>query len=862
MNHTLTELRRSFLNFFKEEGHREVRSSSLIPANDPTLLFTNAGMVQFKDVFLGQEARDYVKAVSAQKCVRAGGKHNDLDNVGYTARHHTFFEMLGNFSFGDYFKEEAIRLAWKYLTEVLKIPQEKLWITVYKDDQEAEAIWLEKIGVSPLRFSRCGDADNFWQMGETGPCGPCSEIFYDHGDSVEGGPPGSPEADGDRYIEIWNLVFMQYERAPDGSLKALPKPSVDTGMGLERLAAVMQDVHSNYEIDLFESLITQVAKVTGNETLGPSHRVIADHIRSIAFLIADGVTPSNEGRGYVLRRIMRRALRHSLKLGSKQPVLVDIFRSLQKGMADAYPELLEKEQVICDALLREENQFSEILRQGMVILEDALLFLKDRVIPGDLVFRLYDTYGFPMDLTADIARERGLTIDVTGFEKLMSKQREMARGSSKFGVSKSLPQEAQIKSEFLGYELYQNQGQIAFLMNDYSTVKELKNGSEGQVIAKATCFYAESGGQVGDTGFITTDSGVFTVTDTVRFGDTIVHEGHVKKGTIQSGQLANYHIDEPRRQAIINNHSATHLLHAVLRNTLGESVMQKGSLVAADRLRFDFSYPQALTKDELRSIEEKVNALIWENKTASAAEMTMEEAIQKGALAFFGDKYGDKVRVMSMGASQELCGGTHVKRTGDIGFFKILSECGIASGVRRIEALTSFAALKQMQQESSLIDELKGSLNAKLEELTDKIEALKNSVKEKDKMILKQQSEVLFSNMDSFLKNGFEVNGVSCVITEIESDDVKSLRELADKITDKLSGVVILIGKGQGKHTIMASVPKALSAKYPANLLLQKVAEILDGKGGGKPQFAQGSVNNLDKIADLKSIVSDWVQSR
>ncbi|HEY5644510.1 MAG TPA: alanine--tRNA ligase, partial [Pseudomonadales bacterium] len=690
------ELRRAFLDFFRERGHEIVASASLVPVNDPTLLFVNAGMVQFKDVFLGKETRAIPRAASSQRCVRAGGKHNDLENVGYTARHHTFFEMLGNFSFGDYFKREAIVYAWEFLTGVMQLPADKLWVTVFEDDDEAADIWLKEIGVDPARFSRIGASDNFWSMGDTGPCGPCSEIFYDHGPEVPGGPPGSPEADADRYVEIWNLVFMQYDRDTGGKLNPLPRPSVDTGMGLERLAAVMQGVHSNYDIDLFRHLIEAAAQITGSGDLADtSLRVIADHIRSCAFLIVDGVLPSNEGRGYVLRRIIRRAIRHGYQLGVKQPFFNRLVGALCEVMGEAYPELVEQRTHVERILLLEEERFAETLEQGMRILEEDLAGLKGSVIPGDTVFRLYDTYGFPSDLTADIARERGLTIDVQGFDAAMDAQRARARSASHFAADYSAGVQVEGATCFDGYEQLEGEASVSALIHDGALVEQLEAGQSGQVILDRTPFYAESGGQVGDHGRLESAGARFEVEDTRKQGAAVfVHIGKVTEGVLRKGDRVNALVDDVRRQAIVLNHSATHLLHAALRQVLGSHVQQKGSLVGPERLRFDFSHYEPVTPEQLQDIEMLVNEQIRANAAARTRLMSMDEAMESGAMALFGEKYGDEVRVLSIGDfSVELCGGTHVHRAGDIGLFRITSETGIASGVRRIEAVTGARAL-------------------------------------------------------------------------------------------------------------------------------------------------------------------------
>jgi alanyl-tRNA synthetase len=719
------EIRKSFLEFFQGKGHEVVASSPLVPGNDPTLLFTNAGMVQFKEVFLGQEQRPYMRATSSQRCVRAGGKHNDLENVGYTARHHTFFEMLGNFSFGDYFKQEAIAYAWEYLTEVLKLPEEKLWVTVFEEDDEAADIWLKDIGVSPDRFARIGAKDNFWQMGDTGPCGPCTEIFYDHGPDVPGGPPGSPDEDGDRYIEIWNLVFMQYDRDNNGVLNPLPKPSVDTGMGLERLAAIMQHVHSNYEIDLFQYLIKAIAEIADETDLGKaSLRVIADHIRSCSFLIVDGVLPSNEGRGYVLRRIIRRAARHGHKLGISEPFFFRLVKPLVDQMGEAYPELLKAQDQVERVLRQEEERFAETLEHGMKILEEDIADLQGGTISGETVFKLYDTYGFPLDLTADIARERNLEVDYAGFDKAMEAQRERARAASHFGADYTEALDSNISTEFIGYAATGGEGQVVALYADGKQVETLSAGQEGRVILDRTPFYAESGGQIGDTGILLTDGTEFAVSDTQKQGAANAHIGVLSKGELKVGDRLSAQVDAERRQAIILNHSATHLMHAALRQVLGEHVQQKGSLVTDDRLRFDFSHFEPVKPEEIREVERIVNTQIRENQDASAQLMSMDDALEAGAMALFGEKYGDEVRVMKIGFSTELCGGVHVDRAGDIGLFKIISESGVASGVRRIEAVTGQGALEWTEEGADQLERVAQMVKAGRTEVEDKVRQL------------------------------------------------------------------------------------------------------------------------------------------
>jgi alanyl-tRNA synthetase len=734
---TSNELRKAFLDFFSEHGHEVVASSPLVPGNDPTLLFTNAGMVQFKDVFLGDEKRKYVTAASSQRCVRAGGKHNDLENVGYTSRHHTFFEMLGNFSFGDYFKREAIQYAWEFLTETLGLPEERLWVTVFEDDDEAADIWLKEMQVDPTRFSRLGAKDNFWAMGDTGPCGPCSEIFFDHGEDVAGGPPGSPDEDGDRYVEVWNLVFMQFDRSADGTMNPLPKPSVDTGMGLERIAAVMQHVHSNYQIDLFANLIQATADVLGVENDGSSSlNVIADHIRACSFLIVDGVLPGNEGRGYVLRRIIRRAIRHGKKLGTDEPFFHRLVAPLVKEMGDAYPELAKAQAHVEKVLAKEETRFAETLDQGMEILEAAIADLDGKQLPGDIVFKLYDTYGFPVDLTADIARERELSIDELGFEQAMEAQRDRARASSKFGIAGGDELKVDAHTEFLGYAGTEATCEIVALFRDGVAVEQLDDGDEAAVVLASTPFYAESGGQIGDTGILVDDGKLFRVDDTQKSGDANVHFGSVEQGTLKVGDALEAVVDAERRQAIRLNHTATHLMHAALRRVLGEHVTQKGSLVAPDRLRFDFSHYEGVTPEQLQEIEDLVNAEIRKNIAADTDLMTYDDAIESGAMALFGEKYGDKVRVLRLGDfSVELCGGTHVERTGDIGVFKITHEGGVASGVRRIEAVTGAGAMAWIDANQRTLNELSGMLRSTPDLAAAKVEQLLSQNKELERKL-------------------------------------------------------------------------------------------------------------------------------
>jgi len=858
------EIREAFLGYFEQRAHRRVASASLIPANDPTLLFTNAGMVPFKDCFLGTDKRDYKRATSSQRCVRAGGKHNDLDNVGYTARHHTFFEMLGNFSFGDYFKQEAIEFAWDFLTKELQLPAEKLWVTVYKDDQEAEDIWFNKIGIDQTRFSRLGEKDNYWSMGDTGPCGPCSEIFYDHGEDVAGGPPGSPEEDGDRYIEIWNLVFMQFNRKKDGTMEPLPTPSVDTGMGLERIAAVMQNVHSNYEIDLFDDLIKSIAdilKVTDHNN--KSLRVIADHIRSTAFLIIDGVVPGNEGRGYVLRRIMRRAIRHGHKLGAQEAFFYKVVAALAQQMGGAYPELKEKLSVIEQTILREEEQFARTLDNGMKILEQDLENLTGTQISGETVFKLYDTYGFPVDLTADIAREKELTIDESGFEKLMAEQKKQSQAAGQFGKDYNDNLDIDLTTEFVGYSALENSSEIAGLYLDDNPVNTLAEGNKGLLLTQTTCFYAESGGQAGDQGEISTATGTARVLDTVKVNNAFAHQVEVVSGSIQAGQEAQFTVDTAKRSATAKHHSATHLIHAALREILGEHVVQKGSLVDEHRLRFDFSHPEAMTAEQLEAVERRVNEEIIKNHSVTAEIMTMDQAKSHGAMALFGEKYGDEVRVLTMGPfSVELCGGTHVDKTGDIGFFKIVQEQGIASGVRRVEAVAGLVALDYVQKQQNMINTLSAKLRAEPVKLEEKVDALINRGKELEKSLIQLQSKLAANQGSELVNEAVEVKGIKLIAKKLEGVEVKSLRDLLDQLKNKLqSGVVVLGVENDGKANLIVGVTKDLTQSIKAGDIVKQLAEQVGGKGGGRPDMAQaGGSNpeNLDKaIASAEGLVAE-----
>jgi len=868
------ELRQAFLDYFKKQGHTIESSSSLVPVDDPTLLFTNAGMNQFKDVFLGREDRDYTRATTSQKCVRAGGKHNDLENVGYTARHHTFFEMLGNFSFGDYFKREAINFAWTFLTgkDCLALSEEKLWVTIYASDDEAFDIWNKEIGVPADRIVRIGDnkgapyaSDNFWQMGDTGPCGPCTEIFYDHGSDVAGGPPGSPEEDGDRYIEIWNVVFMQYNRQADGEMLPLPKPSVDTGMGLERITAVLQGVHSNYEIDLMQDLLKAASDILGGvATTEASLRVVADHIRSCAFLIADGVMPSNEGRGFVLRRIIRRAARHGNKLGATKPFFYRLTGALVELMGEAYPQLVSSQKQIEKILLQEEEQFAKTLENGLRLLEQDIAELKGTEIPGDTIFTLYDTYGFPVDLTNDIARERGLTLDYQGYEKAMERQREMARAASKFGIDyNAAGLKFDGKTEFTGYEHIDGHETIRAVVVD-GTEKTAEAGDEAVVLLERTPFYAESGGQVGDTGLLTWSGGRFKVLDTRKEGDNHLHIGTLIEGELFSGLEVDARIDHARRERTKKNHSATHLLHAALRKVLGEHVTQKGSLVDPDKLRFDFSHFEPVTPDELREIERQVNKQILDNTPVQTEITDMEKAQGKGAMALFGEKYGDVVRVLSMGAdaySVELCGGTHVSRTGDIGLFRMTSESGISSGVRRIEAVTGFGALQWVDETERTLREaaklVKGSRESVIEKVQQALERNRQLEKEIDALKAKLAS----SAGSDLAESAIDVGGLKVVAAEMVGADRKALMETADQLKNKLGeGVVVLASVEGGKVTLVAGVTKSATGRIKAGDLMKHLAAQVDGKGGGRPDMAQGGGNDPSKLADALAGIPEWVQ--
>lgn len=857
------EIRDAFLDYFQSKQHTIVASSSLVPGNDPTLLFTNAGMVQFKDVFLGSDPRDYSRATSSQRCVRAGGKHNDLENVGYTARHHTFFEMLGNFSFGDYFKRDAIYYAWEFLTGVLKLPPERLWITVHTSDDEAADIWLKDVGVSPERFSRLGE-DNFWQMGDTGPCGPSSEIFYDHGADVPGGPPGSENDDLDRYIEIWNLVFMQYERQADGELKPLPNPSIDTGMGLERIAAVMQGVHTNYEIDLFQHLLKAAAQATGTEDLEhKSLRVIADHIRSSAFLISDGILPSNEGRGYVLRRIIRRAVRHGHQLGQEDSFFHLLVPALAQVMGDAYPELIEREAQIAKVLLAEEEQFAKTLAKGISVLESALGELKGTEIPGEVVFTLYDTYGFPVDLTADIARERNLSIDYQGYQHAMTQQRERARAAGQFKVDYTQAALDLPATQFTGYTELSEQSQVLAVLRDGVVAERAQQDDEVALVLDQTPFYAESGGQIGDSGYLEAPGVRFEVRDCVKQGEHFLHIGRVLHGDISPGIKLQAQVDARVRGATALNHSATHLLHAALRQVLGDHVTQKGSLVDSERLRFDFSHFEPVTAAQLNAIEALVNDQIRANTEVKTELCDMQTAQERGALALFGEKYGSQVRVLTMGDgfSVELCGGTHVARTGDIGLMRLTNESGIASGVRRIEAVTGQVALALFDQLEARLQQAASLLKATPETLTDKLEQLMQQHRKQEKDLAALKTKLATAGSRDLVAEAVEVDGIKVLAVKLEGADAKSLRDSVDQIKNKLgSSVVLLACEDQGKVALVAGVSKDVVARVKAGDLMRHVAAMVGGKGGGRPDMAQGGGTDAAALDGALASVAGWVK--
>jgi alanyl-tRNA synthetase len=863
------EIRDKFLKYFESKGHAIVASSPLVPGNDPTLLFTNSGMVQFKDVFLGQESRSYKRATTSQRSLRAGGKHNDLENVGYTARHHTFFEMLGNFSFGDYFKRDAIQYAWELLTGVYKLPKDKLWVTVYQTDDEAYDIWQKEIGIPKERIVRIGDkpgggSDNFWQMADTGPCGPCSEIFFDHGDEVEGGPPGSKEADGDRYIEIWNLVFMQFNRDDKGVLHPLPKPSVDTGMGLERIAAVMQHVHSNYEIDLFQALIKAAARETGAKDLdNNSLKVIADHIRACAFLIVDGVIPGNEGRGYVLRRIIRRAIRHGFKLGQTKPFFHRVVPDLSKAMGEAYPELPKVQDRVMQILKQEEERFAETLEHGMKVLEHALT-REDKMLDGETVFQLYDTYGFPVDLTADIARERGVMMDYAGFEASMEQQRERARAASKFQMGSAVDYQG-VKTQFKGYDtLAVDEAQIVAIYRDGSAVQSVQAGEAAVIVLDRTPFYAESGGQAGDAGELVSGNGTFDVADTLKIqSDVFGHHGKLETGVLNVGDRIGARVDAVRRARTMRNHSATHLMHKALREVLGPQVQQKGSLVDADKTRFDFSHHSPMSEDEMRQVEVIVNAEILANAATAAQIMKFDDAVKHGAMALFGEKYGDEVRVLDIGTSRELCGGTHVSRTGDIGFFKVLSEGGVAAGIRRIEATTGDRALTYVQAQEQKLAGAAAALRTSPQEVGQKITQIIDNVRSLEKELARLKSKLASSQGDDLVTQAVDVKGIKLLAAAMEGADSKALREGMDKLKDKLkSAAIVLAAVEGGKVTLIAGVTADLTDKVKAGELVNFVAQQVGGKGGGRADMAQAGGTDPSKLPEALASVRGWVEQK
>ncbi len=861
------DVRSAFLQFFRANNHIIVPSSSLVPGNDPTLLFTNAGMVQFKDVFLGKDQRDYLRAATSQRCVRAGGKHNDLENVGYTARHHTFFEMLGNFSFGDYFKREAIHFAWDFLIYNMRLDPKRLWCTVYRDDDEAADIWLKDIGISPERFSRLGEASNFWAMGDTGPCGPCSEIFYDHGPHIAGGPPGSPDEEGDRYVEIWNLVFMQFDRGADGTLTPLPRPSVDTGMGLERITAVLQGVHSNYDIDLFKTLIAAAGKLAGTSVLtSNSLRVIADHIRACTFLVVDGVLPSNEGRGYVLRRIIRRAIRHGYKLGIQEPFFYKLVPVLVAEMGEAYPELVRGRAHAERVLKQEEERFAETLANGMILLEGAIRSLRGaKVIDGDTVFKLYDTFGFPMDLTADIARERGLSIDQARFDAAMEEQKKKSKQASKFGVDMRAGASVDARTLFQGYDRLSASGRVAALLRDGKPVESLAAGEEGEVVLDRTPFYAEAGGQVGDTGELSASGVRFAVADTQKRGAAHAHRGRLAEGTIRLGDELLAEVDGARRQATALNHSATHLLHAALRQVLGTHVQQKGSLVAPDRLRFDFGHFQALTAVELREIERLVNAQVRANAPAETKVMDYDGAVAAGAIALFGEKYDKDVRVLRMGDfSMELCGGTHVQRAGDIGLFTIVSESGVASGVRRIEALTGDGALRYVEQNDDLVKDLAGLVRGSREDVTEKVREQLERTRQLEREIRTLKDRLASGKGLDLAAGAVEVNGVKVVATKVDGADAGALRAAVDELKERLKAAVIVLASTESptKVLLVAGVTAEQTKRIKAGELVGAVAALIGGRGGGRADFAQAGGSKPEALDAALASVEEFVRTR
>jgi len=868
------EIRQKFLDFFASKGHQIVASSSLVPHDDPTLLFTNAGMNQFKDVFLGFDKRPYTRATTAQKCVRAGGKHNDLENVGYTARHHTFFEMLGNFSFGDYFKRDAITYAWELLTEVFRLPSEKLWVTVYAEDDEAYDIWTREVGVPAERVIRIGDnkgaryaSDNFWMMGDTGPCGPCTEIFYDHGEEIWGGPPGSPEEDGDRFIEIWNNVFMQFNRDEKGVMHPLPKPSVDTGMGLERISAVLQGVHSNYEIDLFQNLIKAAARETsGADMESPSLKVLADHIRACSFLVADGVIPGNEGRGYVLRRIIRRAIRHGWKLGARNPFFHRMVPDLVAEMGDAYPELREGQRRVTEVLRQEEERFFATIENGMAVVEgelEAITRAGGTVFDGETAFKLHDTYGFPLDLTADICRERGVTVDAEAFDAAMARQKAQARAAGKFRMAVALEYSGP-ETRFHGYESLEEQAKVLALYRDGSEVDELAEGEFGVVVLDETPFYAESGGQVGDRGELRGGSGIFAVEDTQKIQASVFgHHGIVTTGRIVRGQNVTARVDVEARAATARNHSVTHLMHKALREVLGAHVQQKGSLVDAEKTRFDFTHNAPVTADEIRQIEEIVNREILANTPTRAEVMALEAAQKSGAVMLFGEKYGEEVRVLTIGSSKELCGGTHVTRTGDIGLFKIVSESGVAAGIRRVEAITGENALRYLQEQERRVAGLSAAMKVQPDEVVARVAGIMENVRALEKEIARLKSKLASSQGDDLAAQAVEVGGAKVLAAALDGADVPTLRETMDKLKDKLgSAIVVLASAGEGKVSLIAGVTADLTSRVKAGELVNMVAGQVGGKGGGRPDMAQAGGTQPENLPAALASVRDWVAQR
>ena len=869
-NPSSNEIRQAFLDYFASKGHEIVASSSLVPHGDPTLLFTNAGMNQFKDVFLGFDKRPYTRATSSQKCVRAGGKHNDLENVGYTARHHTFFEMLGNFSFGDYFKEDAIKYAWELLTEVFKLPKDKLTVTVYAEDDEAYDIWHKQIGVPAERIIRIGDnkgaryaSDNFWMMGDTGPCGPCTEIFYDHGEHHFGGPPGSPDEDGDRFIEIWNNVFMQFNRDEAGVMHPLPKPSVDTGMGLERISAVLQHVHANYEIDVFTTLIAAAARETKTTDLtSPSLKVLADHIRACSFLIADGVIPGNEGRGYVLRRIIRRAIRHGYKLGVRSAFFHKIVPDLIAEMGSAYPELVSNQARITDILRQEEERFFETIENGMAILEAELANTK-KIFNGDTAFKLHDTYGFPLDLTADICRERHVSVDTVAFDAAMARQKEQARSAGKFKMATNLEYTG-VATTFKGYESLETMGKITALYKDGTAVNRLSEGDLGVVVLDNTPFYAESGGQIGDNGVLKSDNGIFAVEDTQKIQASVFgHHGVLKTGTLNVGDSVKANVDLSSRNATMRNHSATHLMHKALRQVLGEHVQQKGSLVDADKTRFDFVHNAPMSDDQIAKVEAIVNAEILANAACQARVMDIESAQKTGAMMLFGEKYGDEVRVLDIGSSRELCGGTHVNRTGDIGLFKITSESGVAAGVRRVEATTGEGALKLINAQQSLISTIAAEIKAPINELVSKVSQLSEHAKSLEKELARLKSKLASTQGDDLVSQAIELAGIKVLAATLEGADANALRETMDKLKDKLkSAAIVLASVNEGKVSLAAGVTNDLIAKLKAGELVNHVASQVGGKGGGKPDMAMAGGTDASSLPKALASVKDWVTQK